>query len=60
MVGARGAFTRRIGDRDGRGSRVPNWNVRKHEGRIGSADPIRPYWYADYMVAEQAGERLPS
>ena len=33
---------------------------RKHEGCMGSADPNRPHWYADCMVAEQAGERLPS
>jgi catechol 2,3-dioxygenase-like lactoylglutathione lyase family enzyme len=31
----------------------------KHEKRIGAADPNWPDWYAEYMVAEQAGEELP-
>jgi catechol 2,3-dioxygenase-like lactoylglutathione lyase family enzyme len=31
-----------------------------HEQRIGQADPNWPDWYASYMVAEQAGEALPS
>ena len=32
----------------------------EHEKRIGAADPDWPAWYAAYMVAEQAGEPLPS
>jgi catechol 2,3-dioxygenase-like lactoylglutathione lyase family enzyme len=32
----------------------------EHEKRIGAADPNWPDWYADYMVAEQAGTELPS
>jgi catechol 2,3-dioxygenase-like lactoylglutathione lyase family enzyme len=32
----------------------------EHEKRIGAADPNWPDWYAAYMVAEQAGEKLPS
>ena len=32
----------------------------EHEKRIGAADPNWPDWYAAYMVAEQAGEELPS
>ena len=32
----------------------------EHEKRIGQADPSWPDWYAEYMVAEQAGEELPS
>jgi catechol 2,3-dioxygenase-like lactoylglutathione lyase family enzyme len=32
----------------------------KHEERIGEADENWPDWYASYMVAEQAGEELPS
>ncbi len=32
----------------------------EHEKRIGKADPDWPDWYAAYMVAEQAGEELPS
>ena len=31
----------------------------KHEERIGAADPNWPDWYAQYMVAEQAGTELP-
>jgi catechol 2,3-dioxygenase-like lactoylglutathione lyase family enzyme len=31
----------------------------KHEERIGKADPNWPDWYAEYMVAEQAGTELP-
>jgi catechol 2,3-dioxygenase-like lactoylglutathione lyase family enzyme len=31
----------------------------KHEERIGKADPDWPDWYAEYMVAEQAGSQLP-
>jgi catechol 2,3-dioxygenase-like lactoylglutathione lyase family enzyme len=31
----------------------------EHEKRIGAADPNWPDWYAEYMVAEQAGETLP-
>ncbi|MGD0391742.1 MAG: VOC family protein [Acidimicrobiales bacterium] len=31
----------------------------KHEERIGKADPNWPDWYAEYMVAEQAGTKLP-
>jgi catechol 2,3-dioxygenase-like lactoylglutathione lyase family enzyme len=30
-----------------------------HEKRIGAADPNWPDWYAEYMVAEQAGTELP-
>ena len=30
-----------------------------HEKRIGKADPNWPDWYAQYMVAEQAGTELP-
>jgi len=32
----------------------------EHEKRIGQADVNWPDWYADYMVAEQAGKELPS
>ena len=32
----------------------------EHEERTGEADPNWPDWYAEYMVAEQAGEELPS
>jgi catechol 2,3-dioxygenase-like lactoylglutathione lyase family enzyme len=32
----------------------------KHEKRIGQADPNWPDWYAEYMVAEQAGMELPT
>jgi catechol 2,3-dioxygenase-like lactoylglutathione lyase family enzyme len=32
----------------------------KHEKRIGEADPNWPDWYAEYMVAEQAGTELPT
>ena len=32
----------------------------QHEARTGKADPNWPDWYAEYMVAEQAGEDLPS
>jgi catechol 2,3-dioxygenase-like lactoylglutathione lyase family enzyme len=32
----------------------------EHEKRIGEADANWPDWYADYMVAEQAGVELPS
>jgi catechol 2,3-dioxygenase-like lactoylglutathione lyase family enzyme len=31
----------------------------EHEKRIGKADPNWPDWYAEYMVAEQAGTGLP-
>ena len=31
----------------------------EHEKRIGHADPNWPDWYAEYMVAEQAGRELP-
>jgi catechol 2,3-dioxygenase-like lactoylglutathione lyase family enzyme len=31
----------------------------EHEKRIGAADPNWPDWYAEYMVAEQAGTELP-
>jgi hypothetical protein len=32
----------------------------EHEKRIGQADPNWPDWYAEYMVAEQAGMELPT
>ncbi len=32
----------------------------EHEKRIGKADPNWPDWYAEYIVAEQAGTKLPS
>ena len=32
----------------------------EHEKRIGKADPDWPDWYATFMVAEQAGDELPS
>jgi catechol 2,3-dioxygenase-like lactoylglutathione lyase family enzyme len=32
----------------------------EHEKRIGQEDPDWPDWYAEYMVAEQVGEKLPS
>jgi hypothetical protein len=32
----------------------------EHEKRLGHADPDWPEWYARFMVAEQAGEKLPS
>jgi catechol 2,3-dioxygenase-like lactoylglutathione lyase family enzyme len=31
-----------------------------HEKRIGKADPNWPDWYAEFMVAEQAGTELPT
>lgn len=31
----------------------------QHEVRIGQADPDWPDWYANYIVREQAGEKLP-
>jgi hypothetical protein len=32
----------------------------EHEKRTGKADPNWPDWYAEYIVAEQAGTELPS
>ncbi|HEV8528600.1 MAG TPA: glyoxalase, partial [Actinomycetes bacterium] len=32
----------------------------EHERRTGEADPNWPDWYAQYMVAEQAGTELPT
>jgi catechol 2,3-dioxygenase-like lactoylglutathione lyase family enzyme len=32
----------------------------EHEKRIGQADPNWPDWYAEYLVAEQAGTELPT
>jgi catechol 2,3-dioxygenase-like lactoylglutathione lyase family enzyme len=32
----------------------------RHEKRIGQADPNWPDWYAEYMLAEQAGTELPT
>ncbi|MEV4007507.1 VOC family protein [Actinomadura sp. NPDC049753] len=32
----------------------------EHEARIGAEDPDWPDWYADYMVRELAGAKLPS
>ena len=32
----------------------------EHEKRTGEADPNWPDWYAEYIVAEQAGTELPS
>ena len=32
----------------------------KHEQRLGQPDPNWPDWYAEYMVAEQAGTELPT
>jgi hypothetical protein len=31
-----------------------------HDQRIGTADPNWPDWYAEYMVAEQAGTERPT
>jgi hypothetical protein len=31
----------------------------EHEKRTGQSDPNWPDWYAEYMVAEQAGKVLP-
>jgi catechol 2,3-dioxygenase-like lactoylglutathione lyase family enzyme len=31
----------------------------QHEARTGQADPNWPDWYAEYMLREQAGEKLP-
>ena len=31
----------------------------EHEKRTGQEDPNWPDWYAEYMVREQAGEKLP-
>jgi catechol 2,3-dioxygenase-like lactoylglutathione lyase family enzyme len=31
----------------------------EHEKRIGAADPNWPDWYAEYMVREQSGDKLP-
>jgi hypothetical protein len=32
----------------------------EHEERTGEEDPNWPDWYAEYMVREQAGEKLPT
>jgi len=32
----------------------------EHEKRTGEADPNRPDWYAEYIVAESTGTELPS
>ena len=32
----------------------------EHEKRTGESDPNWPDWYAEYVVAEQAGTGLPS
>jgi hypothetical protein len=32
----------------------------EHEKRIGQRDADWPNWYAEYMVAEQAGRELPT
>jgi hypothetical protein len=32
----------------------------EHEKRIGDRDENWPKWYAEYMVAEQAGAELPT
>jgi hypothetical protein len=32
----------------------------EHEKRIGEADANWPDWYAAYMVAERAGDELPT
>jgi hypothetical protein len=32
----------------------------EHEKRIGQRDANWPDWYAEYMVAEQAGKPLPT
>ena len=32
----------------------------EHEKRTGESDPNWPDWYAEYIVAEQAGTDLPS
>jgi hypothetical protein len=32
----------------------------RHEQRLGQPDANWPDWYADYMVAEQAGTELPT
>src|SRR5450432_4873176 len=32
----------------------------QHEARTGQADPNWPDWYAEYMVAEQGGAKLPT
>jgi hypothetical protein len=32
----------------------------EHEKRIGRADPDWPDWYAEYMVREQTGQKLPA
>jgi catechol 2,3-dioxygenase-like lactoylglutathione lyase family enzyme len=32
----------------------------EHEKRVGAADPSWPDWYASFMVAEQAGGKLPT
>ena len=32
----------------------------EHEAGTGQADANWPDWYAEYMVAERAGEKLPS
>jgi hypothetical protein len=32
----------------------------EHEARTGAEDPNWPDWYAEYIVAEQAGTELPS
>ena len=31
-----------------------------HEQRIGGADPDWPDWYAEYMVSEQSGQKVPT
>jgi catechol 2,3-dioxygenase-like lactoylglutathione lyase family enzyme len=32
----------------------------EHEKRIGAADPDWPDWYAEYILAEQAGTEVPT
>jgi hypothetical protein len=32
----------------------------EHETRTGERDENWPDWYAEYMVAEQAGKQMPS
>ena len=32
----------------------------EHEERTGQPDPNWPDWYAEYMVREQAGDKLPT
>lgn len=50
----------RLGKRPGDAMRRAEAAHGEHEKRTGEADPNWPDWYAQYMVAEQAGTQLPT